>query len=230
MQVEKGLQITARLDTPHTCLISVVAGLYYVSEIAEQIAWLAATLQPLSQNRIIRARFPRLDRDPIASTHADTSTTEAAAVYVICFEPDERTEPQESNGLCWTSLFQNVNVVGGYPILQRSQPSTGLEMSLGTLAYLVRSNQIMQCGARIMMKGFDSLVIATLVTSSVVLWHLLVSSEPSERISYFDNRQDALKCMESGVPSLRMLENARHIVGWCSNVEELCGELHLISV
>lgn len=80
------------------------------------------------------------------------------------------------------------------------------------------------------MKGFGSLVIATLVTSSVVVWHLFVSSEPGERISYFDNRHDALKIIETSAPSLRMLENARHIVGWCPNAEDFCGKLHFISV
>jgi hypothetical protein len=230
MQEMNGLRLMARLDTPRSCVISVVAGLYYVSEVAEQIAWLTATLQPRSQIRIVTAHFPRLKRVAVASTPAHTSTTKVAAVYLIYFELDKRREIHEMNGLCWSSLFLNVIVVGGYPILRRPQPNTGLEISLRALAYLVRSDQIVQCGKSIMMKGFDSLLIATLVTSNVVLWHLLVSSEPSERISYFDNRKDALKVVESGVSSLGMLETTRHIVGWCPNVEELCGKFHLISV
>jgi hypothetical protein len=74
------------------------------------------------------------------------------------------------------------------------------------------------------MKGYSSLLVATIATSAMVLWHLFVSEQQEERISYFDTRLDALDLPEFRSSSLRDLERMRHIVGWCSNVEDLCGQ------
>jgi hypothetical protein len=74
------------------------------------------------------------------------------------------------------------------------------------------------------MKGYTSLLIATLATSSVVVWHLLVSDRSGERISYVDSRLDKLDIRMSENMSLRMLEGARHIVGWCNSATDFCGK------
>lgn len=73
------------------------------------------------------------------------------------------------------------------------------------------------------MKGFNSLLIATLATSGLVLWHLLVSNDHDERISYYDSRLDSMDLEINPAHPLRSLETARHIVGWCANADELCG-------
>jgi hypothetical protein len=73
------------------------------------------------------------------------------------------------------------------------------------------------------MKGFHRLLVATLTTSSVVLWHLFSSTSSNERISYFDGRLDTLDLTNFQIQSLRTLEKTRHIVGWCVNAENLCG-------
>ena len=73
------------------------------------------------------------------------------------------------------------------------------------------------------MKGFSSLLIATAVESSPVMWHALVSSKADERISYFDTPIDGLLPMKDDLPLLRALESSRHIIGWCSQATDLCG-------
>jgi hypothetical protein len=130
-------------------------------------------------------------------------------ISVICefaFDTESVASKDQGNGACWTSLFGNAVLVGGFPILQRLQPKTGLELSLGTLAYLVRSFQVVKYDERIVMKGFNSLLIATLVTSGVVLWHLYSSKRPIERISYYDDRLDTLNLTHNKEKSLILLD------------------------
>lgn len=115
-------------------------------------------------------------------------------------------------------------LVHGYPIARRSEPNTGLEMSLGNMATIVGSNQIVHWNGRVIMKGFSMLLIATLAATDIIVWHLLVSEKAGERISYIDPRLDTLGIETSKEISLRMLEPSRHVIGWCSKVTDLCGE------
>jgi hypothetical protein len=217
-------RLTARLQSPNSCIFSVTAGTYYVSEIAEQLAWLAATLQPSRSEERIIARYPRI-KDVRMNPSMEGSP--AATVSVLCefeFETENESPKQQENGACWISLFGNAVLVRGYPILQRPRPNTGLELTLGTMAYLARSFQVVQYDQRIVMKGFSSLLVATLMTAGVVLWHLYESKRPSERISYYDDRLDTLDLTQTRHNPLGNLEKSRHYVGWCSDVNDFCGK------
>jgi hypothetical protein len=214
--------LSARLEHPYSCIISVSAGTFYLSELAEQFAWLSSTLLP-SFNPSIVARYPRIDDISVEISRKGQSDTTVAATCKLSSGLGERPKKNKDNGFCWTSLFSNAVLVGGYPILRRSQPKTGLEMSLSVMGYLVRSYQVVRCEEKIFMKGFSSLLIATLATSSAVLWHLFISKQQGERISYFDTRIDNLELPSFEENTLRDLERTRHIVGWCSDVEDLCG-------
>ncbi|OAL45507.1 hypothetical protein IQ07DRAFT_548245 [Pyrenochaeta sp. DS3sAY3a] len=222
VQDKKAQQLSAHLKTPRTCVISVTAGSYYISEVAEQIAWLVATLQPSSQNECTKAHFPRLERF-LLQTAVDDLTAEVNASCTFSFERDDDPKRYGTNGLCWNPLFNKITFVTGYPTLRRPQPNSGLEISLHILAYLIRSDQIVQYGKRLMMKGFEFLLVATQVMSDAAFWHLSTSGSPGERISYFEDSHDAMQVVQSNGSSLRTLENMRHIVGWCANAEDMCG-------
>jgi hypothetical protein len=217
-----GPSLTARLDHPDSCIISVTAGMFYLSELAEQLAWLSATLLPSTSASLI-ARYPRIDSVSVQVQRGEQLTETVAATCTFEYGVEEMPHKNQDRGFCWTSLFGNAGLVGGYPILRRSQPKTGLEMSLKIMGFLVNSYQLVQCEERIIMKGFSSLLVATVITSTAVLWHTLISEQRGERISYFDTRLDALDLPTSEVGSLRDLETKRHIVGWCYDVEEFCG-------
>lgn len=73
------------------------------------------------------------------------------------------------------------------------------------------------------MKGFNMLVIATLASDDIMVWHLITSSESNERISYVDSRLDELKSGNFEGISLGMLEAKRHVIGWCAAATEVCG-------
>ncbi|RBQ71580.1 hypothetical protein FVER14953_20679 [Fusarium verticillioides] len=67
------------------------------------------------------------------------------------------------------------------------------------------------------------LMVATQATADVVVWHLLVSQKPEERISYVDPRLDHIDIKSSEEISLRHIEGKRHIIGWCTKATDLCG-------
>lgn len=68
------------------------------------------------------------------------------------------------------------------------------------------------------------LAVATLAAADIIVWHLLISSEADERISYADPRLDELDSGNLEGISLRMLETKRHVVGWCAAATDLCGK------
>jgi hypothetical protein len=196
-----------------------------VSEIAEQIGWLASALRssPISQGVV--ACYPRVEDLNVRTEDEGTPTAMVAGSCRIVFDFQEKTEICDAiGGFCWGPLFCNPILVSGYPIPRRPEPNTGLEMSLGTMAYLIRSQQVVQWGERIIMKGFSSLLVATLATTSVIVWHLLVNRRSGERISYIDPRLDTLDIRTPKGLSLRILERSRHIVGWCASANDFCGK------
>ncbi|KAM5346157.1 hypothetical protein ACJ41O_009162 [Fusarium nematophilum] len=68
------------------------------------------------------------------------------------------------------------------------------------------------------------LMVATLAAADIIVWHLLISEDPDHRLSYTDSKLDALHIETSAETSLRMLETKRHVVGWCSEVKDMCGD------
>jgi hypothetical protein len=202
--------------------ITVIAGPHFLSDIAEQIAWLAATLRPKSKSQSVIVCRPRIESFILHELPSGSAAMEGTCVFTVDYEKVLKNS-ESTNGFCWSRLFSNSTLVSGYPIISRQESNLGLEVSLNTMGCLVQSNVIVQCGRRILMKGLNSLLLATMVTSGMFLWHALVTAE-GERISYFDDHLDSLELKHEGIPSLRMLEGARHIVGWCTHATDFCGE------
>ncbi|KAH6976285.1 hypothetical protein BKA56DRAFT_488826 [Ilyonectria sp. MPI-CAGE-AT-0026] len=221
-------QLRAQILGPSDCSISVTGGLYFVSEIAEQVGWLAATLRcsPNAPSRCVVTCTPRVKDLQITTKETADPVAAITGSCRIVFDFKQVTEnddPTERNGLCWVPLFMRPILVSGYPILRRSEKNTGIEMSLRFMACLVRSREVVQWEERIIIKGFSSLLVATLATAGTVVWHLLVSGSLEERISYVDPELDNLDIRMPEGFSLRDLEGSRHFVGWCANATDMCG-------
>ncbi|KAK4078282.1 uncharacterized protein Triagg1_3298 [Trichoderma aggressivum f. europaeum] len=217
-------RLTACVQSPSVCCISVTGSLYFVSEIGEQIGWLASVLQSSSDHDGPVACTPGVND---LQVHIQDEGPHGPIVVGSCnlsLNLETADISELSPGLCWGRLFYNPVLVRGYPILQRTQPNTGLEMSLANMAAIIGSQHVVQWGERMIIKGFNMLMIATLAAADIIVWHLLVSEHPEERISYIDPR---LATLDSGAAkgiSLRMLEERRHVIGWCSRVTDLCGD------
>ncbi|KAF5636788.1 uncharacterized protein FTJAE_5984 [Fusarium tjaetaba] len=139
------------------------------------------------------------------------------------FSARPETAFKPNQGFCWEQLFSSVNIIRGYPILRRSVPKSGLEVSLRYAASIVGSSEVVQWDQRLVIKGFNMLMAATQATVDVVVWHLIVSGKPKERISYIDQRLDHIDIRPSDEMSLRHIEGKRHIIGWCTKATDYCG-------
>lgn len=209
---------------PSLCSISVTGCLSFVSEIGEQIGWLASALRasPVIQGTI--ACTPRIGDFQMTIQDEGTQKLMVVGSCNLTFDLEPAQTDNQTSGSCWGRLCCNAMLVHGYPIARRSEPNKGLEISLGNMAAIVGSNQIVHWNGRVIMKGFSMLLIATLAATDIVVWHLLVSEQAGERISYIDPRLDTLGIETSKEISLRMLEPSRHVIGWCSKVTDLCGK------
>ena len=184
----------------------------FVSEIAEQLAWLASTLRPSPVSSGVLACTPKISSFKIDEEMAKNREG-------ISFTP----------GFCWANLLRNPLLVTGYPIRRRTTPGTGLEVSLSVMAGLVQTRQLTGFGEKVILKGFCSLLVATAVLADAVTWHLFFNSS-GERISYCDPRVEKVAYKMPNDFFLREFESRRHIVGWWSDVREYTGKTNPCSI
>lgn len=112
----------------------------FVSEVAQQLAWLASTLRPSPVPFGVLACTPKISSfniNELVGTHGSIS------IFATCDLEFPIAMAQEISsftpGFCWANLFRNPLLVTGYPIRRRATPDTGLEVSLGVMAELVQS-------------------------------------------------------------------------------------------
>ncbi|TXB96893.1 hypothetical protein FocTR4_00011439 [Fusarium oxysporum f. sp. cubense] len=196
-------------------------GYYAVSEVGEQIAWLASAFQ--KHTDFVSIRPCVTDVSATAFKNNSGRTTAVMGNCSFSFSTRPATAYNPSQGFCWERLFGSLSIVRGYPILRRSMPKSGLEVPLRYAASIVGSSEVVQWDKRLVIKGFNMLMVATQVTADVMVWHLLVSEKPEERISYLDPRLDHIDIRPSDEMSLRCIEGKRHIVGWCTKATDFCG-------
>ncbi|KAL5589701.1 hypothetical protein FOVSG1_011568 [Fusarium oxysporum f. sp. vasinfectum] len=201
--------------------ISARGGYYAVSEVGEQIAWLASAFQ--KHTGFVSTRPCVTDVSATAFKNNSGRTTAVMGNCSFSFSTRPATAYKPSQGFCWERLFGSLSIVRGYPILRRSMPKSGLEVPLRYAASIVGSSEVVQWDKRLVIKGFNMLMVATQVTADVMVWHLLVSEKPEERISYLDPRLDHIDIRPSDEMSLRCIEGKRHIVGWCTKATDFCG-------
>lgn len=203
--------------------ISVTAGANYISEFGQQLAWLSSTLQVSPVKSGVTAIRPRIEKLVLQESDREEICSVGTCSFTYNLETST-TSDQDEIGFCWARLFCNPVLVTGYPTLRRPSMKSGLEMSLGTMAFLAQSNQVMRYGARTMLKGFRTLFVATAVSENIISWHVLTSGSQDADISYFDCRLDALPIQSHAEPSLDSFKEARHFVGWCSKATDFCGK------
>lgn len=210
----------------NTCFIKIHGDPYTMPEFVEQIAWLAATLSLTPPPQTLVIVSPRIYISSVeASTNQDSNEIWISGHLNFDIQ-DDKKQFSLVKGTCWTKLFTNPVIVSGYPILRKSTPAVGLEASLGIITSLLQAQQVVRLENRVIMKGFDTLLVATefVMDGDIIMWHAYTSSKPGKRISYFDPRIEETTSNERDLPLLRSLGNRRHIIGWCSETEDFCGK------
>lgn len=200
----------------------------FVLETAEQLGWLASALRPSPHTDAVADCYPSITDLRVSKGKEKQSSDyllSASCSMDFKFElaPDSKAPEDPKQGFCWSNMFRNPVLVSGYPIPQRSNPETGLEISLGFMSLLIDSPEVFQVAETRILKGFCSLLVAVEVTGDLVMWHLLFNSS-GERISCFDSRLEGMDMSRAADLSLQDLESRRHVVGWCGDVKEYSGK------
>jgi hypothetical protein len=217
--------LEVRYNLPSLYII-VTGGQYLVSEVGEQIAWLVSALQAVPGSpESFAMSFPSILGLAVHSPSQKgkrVGNIKASCTFRVSWsQPTMKNVPV---GVCWKQLLHLPVLVRGYPILRRSVPKSGLEISLEFAATIMGSNQVVQLDDRLLIKGFNMLMIVTLVAADIMVWHLFVSEKDGQRISYMDLRLDEINASTSDVVSLHQIAGKRHIVGWCAKATDWCGQ------
>ncbi|KAL3459821.1 hypothetical protein BJX64DRAFT_196421 [Aspergillus heterothallicus] len=196
-----------------------------VAEVAEQFAWLGATLRASSNDHGVAVCRPF-----IKSSHGSRSSSGDEGPNVISslqfhigFEVKEpETAAKPKNGRCWHNIFRNPVVAAGFPIRIRHLPNIGMEASLDILGALVPSRRLTIFGNKLYIKGFSTVLVPTKVVGDIVIWHM-VFDRKGGYVSYVDPEIDALPGLYPANIAECSLESFRHVLGWCSEAELLTG-------
>ncbi|KAL2794134.1 hypothetical protein BJX66DRAFT_338119 [Aspergillus keveii] len=196
-----------------------------VAEVAEQFAWLGATLRASLNDHGVAVCRPK-----IKSVHGSRSSSAdegpkvtSSLQFHIGFKVDEG-DPNEKpkNGRCWHNIFRNPVVAEGFPIRTRHMPNIGMESSLDVLGALVPSRRLTIFGNKLYIKGFSTVLVPTKVIGDIVVWHM-VFDKNGGYISYVDPEIEALPGLYPANIAECSLDSFRHVLGWCPEVELLTG-------
>ncbi|KAH8656466.1 hypothetical protein BGZ61DRAFT_372245 [Ilyonectria robusta] len=189
-----------------------------VAETGEQLAWLGAALTTSMQQSGLVYCTPIITgivrNNASPSQLGLQSSIDLTCTIEFTIEEVPRA-PSTVNGQCWHDIFRNLVVVRGYPIPQRAEWSTGLEIPLNIMARLARSQQVDRFKDKVYIKGFSTMLVPIRQNQDILCWHLIYNKDGS-RISYLDDFVD----QEQHIAHLKLekLENLRHVLGWCSKV------------
>lgn len=187
----------------------------FIAEIGEQLAWLGAALNPLRHTPEPSYCTPNIETFPINGTGS------AALHCLITFKCENLGKTTNHiNGQCWHSMFNGPVIVRGFPITRRTELplESGLETTLGILVTLLRTRYIDTFNSNIFIKGFSSMLVPTQKYGNALVWHLFVTANPDNHISYLDCTVKHAKIDIAG------LEQTRHIIGWLTVTDCVIGK------
>ncbi|CAG9983193.1 unnamed protein product [Clonostachys byssicola] len=192
-----------------------------IAEIGEQLAWLGAAMKtPPEQSGVFYCTptISMLQKD----LHWSQSQAKPRSPGISCkitIDVEKIPVTPATNGQCWQAVFKAPVIVRGYPIPQRGEWNTGLEIPLDIMAMLAQALELQEFNDKICLKGFSTMLVPVRRSGDIVFWHLLYKRDGS-RISYLDNDLD----QDQEVGRLDLLENKRHVLGWCSRAKLVIGE------
>ncbi|KAI1420318.1 hypothetical protein F5Y12DRAFT_719702 [Xylaria sp. FL1777] len=204
--------------TNGSSMIVTASGLpYFIAEIGEQLAWLGSALRPFLPSAV-RPSFANAGVyicTPYLMARDDAPSNVRFHIKYnikLCDSPK-----QNPNGRCWSYLFSNPVIAGGFPILHRQEPDTGLEMPLELMVALTGTRYLDTYNSNTYIKGFNTMLVPTKQSEDLVVWHLLCSRNPSKRISYLLSDIEPVSITKTG------LEKSRHVLGWCADATSIVG-------
>jgi hypothetical protein len=138
-----------------------------LTELAKQLAWLAAALHPLPEPLGVCHTTPEvIVFKPI---HCFSSVPSISIRIKPSFKqcPDKRMSSGEAR-TCWHGLFRNPVVVDGFPIRARPRDQRGLELSLETMSVLAKAPYATPYDTTLILKGPYTMLVPTARTAESV--------------------------------------------------------------
>ncbi|KAJ8113914.1 hypothetical protein ONZ43_g5031 [Nemania bipapillata] len=192
-----------------------------IAETGEQLAWLGAALRTSPRRSGLVYCTPIITnslQNGNSSQEPGLQPPLVEITFEIRFKIEKVRQPLISaNGQCWHDIFRNPVVVKGYPIPQRIEWNTGLEIPLNVMAGLAGTQRLDRFNEKVYIKGFSTMLIPTRRNEDIICWHLIYNKDGC-RISYLDDHVD----QEQHIGHLD-LESFRHVLGWCSEATFYAG-------
>ncbi|KAI1111666.1 hypothetical protein F5Y14DRAFT_303368 [Nemania sp. NC0429] len=195
----------------------------FVAEVGEQLAWLGAALRPTDSTLDILPGIPYICVPHVlpAELHSEVHSEVPVLSCSIRFTAKrDKGKNTDQPGNCWRHLFHGPVIAGGFPIPNRAKENTGLEIPLDMLVALTRALYIDTFKSKVFIKGYNTMLVPIECSGSYLVWHLLYSNEPLQRISYLDGDDIRLTDVKlSDVPQYR------HVLGWCADSVSTAGTI-----
>lgn len=221
---EDGMELSASVQG-QGIQVTAVGSRDSVADVAEQLAWLGASLQHAPPGI-----GPLLSYADIESTCLKTGFSESSKPYsevhsIIRFcltSPNLDQGPSSRNGRCWHDLFLRPIITVGYPIPTRPASQYGLEIPLYMMTALTQAKRVNSWNGQLYAKGYSTVLLPTQRADDFVCWHLIFNRD-GQRLSYNDTRIEQLQGNSDIGVDFKVLEKGRHILGWTSSVDIFAG-------
>ncbi|KAL6895023.1 hypothetical protein GGI43DRAFT_411674 [Trichoderma evansii] len=219
-QLPNGTKIMARIN-PSNFSIEANGVSVSIAEIGELFSWLGAALRTSPRHNGLVYCVPNVRNIvPKSTMFININLPPSSPLVIFAIDFAMEIVPQAlpaANGQCWHDIFRNPVIVRGYPIPQRLEWNTGLEISLNIMAGLARTRRVNRFKEKVYVKGFSTMLVPTKKNTDIICWHLIYNKD-GDHISYLDDDQD----QEQHIGQLD-LENYRHVLGWCSEAKVYAG-------
>jgi hypothetical protein len=159
-------------------IVNVVGSIEALVEAGQQLAWLGAALQSSPVETGMALCIPSIQEcylmHNLPLVEASEQRQRGRILCRLGFEVEvQYAAGMEGSGLCWHKMFACPILVVGYPILSKSEPKLGLEMSLDLLAGMVGAFQVVGIQGKIFPKGFSTMLVGVRRLDDLLVWHFL---------------------------------------------------------
>ena len=209
-------------ESPNYLEFRVTGELHACAEICEIIAWITSALQACPFGSEVCAC------EPCFSVTSRERGGLSQQPRQMCVDVDINFTLKRlkdfASGSCWHEMFNNPVVVSGFPILRRAKIDTRLEISLGIISAVLRTQRITMIDNRIYIKAFSAMLVPTEQVGDTVLWHYIYNASGN----YLEYSQESVQHATGIRPEA--LAKYRCIVGYCSKARLNAGKIFLMLV
>ncbi|KAM5348872.1 hypothetical protein ACJ41O_008695 [Fusarium nematophilum] len=224
--------------------VDAVGTLYGLAQVVEQLVWIGSALQSppdlddfqsfhcysfqnafgFSTTSLI-THFASSEHGPSTKARPVASMEYTIEYTIEPFFPSTSNSSTGDVSACWHPIFRSFVVAKGFPIPTRPDHRPGMEISFDLMSHLIQGKWLTAFMGGLFVKALTRMLHVTdFVDENCIFWHFLASKDNS-RVSYADPSVAPLQgnLQAGAILELVKTGQARHFVGWSSNVKNLVG-------